>query len=70
MTSDLVEAVKAHAIDNYEKDGWDIVVECWADDKIEEIVGRCRTIDGAIRKMRKEVKPVASYRDEIRSTAW
>ena len=30
----LIEAVKAHSIDNYEKGGWDVLVECWNDEDI------------------------------------
>lgn len=31
----LVEAVKAHAMNNYEVSGWDFVVECWSSADIE-----------------------------------
>jgi hypothetical protein len=31
----LVEAVKAHAVKNYEQGGWDYVVECWSSADIE-----------------------------------
>lgn len=30
----LIESVKAHANDNYDKYGWDIVVEHWTDEDI------------------------------------
>lgn len=29
-TNEIAEAVKAHAIANYEKDGWDYLVECYS----------------------------------------
>lgn len=32
----LIEAVKKHAYENYENGGWDVIVECWTDDEIEE----------------------------------
>ena len=64
----LVEAVRAHALDHYEEAGWDYVVECWADDEIEEVVGRCKSPEGAIRKMKAEIKPLAAYREDIRGT--
>lgn len=35
-TSELVEAVKAHAMAHYNDGGWDVVVECWDDAEIIE----------------------------------
>lgn len=29
-TNEIAEAVKAHAIANYQKDGWDYLVECYS----------------------------------------
>ena len=63
-------AIKAHALANYEKDGWDYVVETFEDAEIVATVKNCRTIDGAIRAMLKRIKPLASYRAEIQSTAF
>ena len=28
---DLIEEVKRHAVENYNSNGWDILVECWED---------------------------------------
>ena len=33
----LVDAVKGHAVRNYEKDGWDYIVECYGDGDIAEL---------------------------------
>jgi len=63
-------AIKAHALTNYEKDGWDIVVECYDDTQIIEIVKNCRTIKGAIRAVRAHIKPRADYRADIQSEAF
>ena len=62
---DLVAAVKAHALANYEKGGWDYVVECYSDDDIKEVIGGARTPAGAIKKMAAEVGPRAAYRADI-----
>lgn len=32
----LIDAVKAHALENYESGGWDVVVECWEDKEIQD----------------------------------
>lgn len=45
----LVEAVKAHALANYEKKfGWSEVIECYSDEQILEIVEGCTTPEQAI----------------------
>jgi hypothetical protein len=66
----LVAAVKEFARNNYTKDGWDIVVECWDDKDIVKAIAGARTVKGAIAKVRKEVSDVADYRADIQATAW
>ena len=67
---DLIDAVRGYAVEHYNEDGWDYVVECWEDWEIQEIVRGCRSESQAIRKVRKQVKVLGDYRDEIRATAW
>tara|TARA_R100000963_G_scaffold11192_1_gene8167 strand:- start:7 stop:222 length:216 start_codon:yes stop_codon:yes gene_type:complete len=50
MSQELVTAVRAHALENYEKGGWDFLVECYSDDEIVDLIGVARTVDGAIKK--------------------
>jgi|ETNvirome_6_1000_1030641.scaffolds.fasta_scaffold10799_2 hypothetical protein len=74
---ELVDAVRAHAYKNYDKDGWDFVVECWSDKEIEEkILGTSfyddeeRTISPPITtaaRAIKEVKSVVSIQAENRA---
>ena len=66
----FIAAVKAHAIANYEKDGWDIVVESYSDNEIAELVKTARTIKGAIKMVRTDCKAHADYSAEIESTAF
>ena len=66
----FVEAVKQHAIDNYNEGGWDFVVECWADDEIEIAIATATTAEQAIAIMEQEVGPLADQRAEIQSTIW
>jgi hypothetical protein len=68
--SDFTEAVKAHAIANYETDGWDYVVECYEDEKIAEIIKTAHTEKDAIALMRAHVKPRADYRADIQAEAF
>jgi hypothetical protein len=45
---ELIEGVKDYALKNYEKNGWDIIVECFSDaDIASEIIGS-QTISEAI----------------------
>jgi hypothetical protein len=66
----FIDAVKLHALDNYEKDGWDYIVETFTDDDIAEVIGpRVRTEAGAIRKVKEYIAPRAAYRAEVQATA-
>lgn len=50
--AELIAAVRTHALDNYEKGGWDVIVECWEDSDIDEAIEGAKTLKGAIRKLR------------------
>lgn len=49
--TEMVEGVRAHAYANYEKGGWDVIIECHDENEIIEWIGKARTIDGAIRNV-------------------
>lgn len=66
----FIQAVKNFAIANYEKDGWDIVVECYTDQEIAEIIGKARSEKSAINRVKAHVRPSASYRAEICAEAF
>ena len=66
-TQELVAAVRAHAVANYTKDGWDYLVECWSDEEIAEEIGRARTVEGAIRACRKTTKLLDERRREVQA---
>lgn len=65
--NEMIAAVKAHANANYEKGGWDILVECWEDNEILEEIGECTTVAGAIAKCAKTLHIVDEHRREIQS---
>jgi len=65
-----VKVVRDYALAHYEEDGWDYVVECWADDEIDEVTKDARDDVDAVSLMFEEVKPLADYRDDILATAW
>ena len=65
----LVDAVKGHAVRNYEKDGWDYIVECYGDGEIAEIIqdAKATTPKQAIKAVGDYIKVVDDYRSEIRN---
>lgn len=67
---EMVDAVKAHAADHYEEDGWDYLVECYSDVEIVGLIGGARTVAGAIKKVGKVMRDKGDYRAEIQATAW
>jgi hypothetical protein len=66
----LVDAVRRHALDHYERDGWDILTECWSDAEIDTAIGDAATVEDAIAAVRDHLAPIVEHRDEIRSTAF
>lgn len=66
----LVNAVKAHALANYETDGWDYVVEAMEDDEIAGYIGKARTETGAIAKVAAVTKALDSRRKDVQATAF
>ncbi len=66
----LVQAVKDHAIEHYEDGGWDVIVECYDDATVDEMIGACRTEAGAINKAWIVVKALKSNQSEIAATAF
>ena len=66
-TQELVAAVRRFAEANYNKDGWDYLVECWSDEDIIDEIGKARTEASAIRACRKTVKLLDERRREVRA---
>ena len=67
---DLVKAVIAHARDNYDRDGWDYVIEAYTEKEIWEAIAGSKDSVEAVRKMRKVTRLLAERRSEIESTVW
>ena len=68
--SALVRAVKNHAHANYERGGWDYIVETYTDAELAEAIGSARTVAGAIRKVGAIARLLGDRRDDVMSTAW
>lgn len=66
----LVSGVKSYALRNYDRSGWDVVVETMSDEEIAEVIGNARSYNGAIYRVGQHVRPFADYRSEIQSEAF
>lgn len=64
-----IKAIRAHAEANYNKDGWDFLVECWSDEDIAEAAGKARSDKAAIAKVKAALRPLAERREEVRAEA-
>jgi hypothetical protein len=64
---ELIAAVRDHALANYNRDGWDYLVECWSDGDILEVIEDATTAAAAIKRTRKALAPLAERRDEVRA---
>lgn len=64
---ELIRTVRDYALDNYNVDGWDYLVECWEDDYILECIGTAKTAKQAINNVRDALRPLADMRDEVRA---
>jgi len=69
-TQELVDAVKAHALAHYEDGGWDVVVECFDDAEIAEVIGKATTVSGALRKFATMVDVWADRQADARNSAF
>lgn len=68
--AELVAAVKKHASENYEREGWDYVVECWADSDIADTIGKASTLDGAIRNVKRIIGILNERRQAVVNEAF
>ena len=67
---DLIDAVRAHAVEHYNEGGWDFVVECWEDWEILAVVRGCKKEGQAIRKVRKQIRALDDRRREVQAEAF
>lgn len=71
MTADrlaeMISAVRRHAHDRYEFDGWDYVVEAMGDDDIARHIGAALSVEQAIENVGKIVKAWDDRRTDIRN---
>ena len=64
--NELVDAVKTHALKNYNQGGWDFVIECHSTDEIRQAIGKATTEAGAIKNVAQAF--AIALHDEIRTS--
>ena len=60
---DLIAAVRDFALDNYNSAGWDILVECWDDEDIIEVIDGAKTVKAAL----SACAEILTIRDDFRA---
>ena len=67
--NELIQLVRRHALDNYESNGWDVLVECWDDGDILERISdaKAQTPDAAIKACQSWVELYDGQRRAIRN---
>lgn len=68
--NELIAAVRAHAEANWDKDGWDFLVECWDDAEIAEVIGNAKSAKSAIANCKRIVKTLHLHRQEQQMGWW
>jgi hypothetical protein len=61
------ERIKQHALTHYTEDGWDILVECWPDEYIQEHFRGCKTYEEAVSTIGNTLSSLADYRYDIQN---
>lgn len=67
---ELIEAVRKYAEANYQKDGWDFLVECWEDEDIAEQICEGDTELQAIARCRRTVRAMNEQRESVQNEMW
>lgn len=67
--NELIQAVRRHAIENYNSGGWDYLVECWDDGDILEQISeaKAQTPAACIKQIGGILKIFDDHRREIRN---
>ena len=62
-----IERIRQHAMIHYTEDGWDILIECWDDNYINEHFRGCATYEEAVVAISDILVTMDGWRSEITS---
>lgn len=66
----IIKAVRDYARNNYDRNGWDYVVECYEDKDILKDIEGATTVEEAILTIGQTLKILDDYRKDIQETAF
>lgn len=64
------ERLRQHATVHYTEDGWDILVECWTDEYLHEIIRDAKTYEEAVISASNVLSVMDGFRKEIQAEAF
>jgi uncharacterized protein YcsI (UPF0317 family) len=64
------ERLRQHATVHYTEDGWDILVECWTDEYINDVIGDSKTYEDAVVTVSNMLSVMDGFRKEIQAEAY
>lgn len=61
---ELIKAIRAHALENYETGGWDMIYECYEDSEIQRVLEEenLTTLESAVAYIGKNIAGVYDER--------
>jgi hypothetical protein len=63
------ERIRQHATVHYTENGWDILVECWTDEYIYDLINDCKTYEEAVIVCGDVLSVIDGFRKEIQAEA-
>ena len=66
----LIAAVRKHAEECYNEDGWDFIVESYEDEELWEVIAGAKTDAAAIKRAASVAALHKEREDDVRSTIW
>jgi len=60
-------SIRQHAKENYDRDGWDYIVECWEDSDIVKAWGDAKDLKQALANVHEVVQVMDSRRKDVES---
>jgi uncharacterized protein YfeS len=66
----IIKDLRSYALENYAKDGWDILVECYDDEDIMQDMDGATNLADAIKNVGKWCKLRDERRKEMESMIW
>ena len=66
--NEFIEAVREHALENYETKSWSYIVEAFDDEELAEEIGDATSVKSAIDNVREWVETHWSVAEDIRNS--